>query len=235
MRHLALLFLFFTVDFSKNVAVMENAWMDGDRAALQSTIESFRTMQAAEPKARTAYALGYAEQRLAHTRGVPPDEQKTLLTDAAAQFEAVIKLEPKNGEAHALLASALGSLIGLEKMRGMTLGPRANEEMENALALEPNNPRVLLQAGLSAFHKPVEYGGGIDIAEPLLRRAVSIFAQEPSDRPWPNWGRFESHMFLGMLLDKAGKKESARSEYEAALAIAPQSPWARAILQTRSK
>jgi len=238
MKRLALLVLLLAAvaargdDFSKSVAAMENAWLRDDAAALSDSIQA---LQKLPPSPRVAYAIGYAERRLSHIPTVPAPDRSAAIADAAARFEEVIKAEPKNGEAHALLASCLGWMIGFDKSRGMELGPRASGESQKALMLEPNNPRVLLLAGTSTLMTPEEYGGGAEKAEPLLRRAVSLFTQEPADRPWPNWGRFESHIWLGQLLDKAGKRDAARSEYEAALAIAPHSHWARAKLEPRSK
>jgi tetratricopeptide (TPR) repeat protein len=235
MHTLAFMLILFATDFSRTTASIEDAWIGGDHVALRAAIDSLKAAHAADPKPRTAYAIGYAERRLSYLIETPAAEKKVLLTDAVAQFEEVIKAEPKNAEAHALLASSLGSMIGLNPKLGMTLGRRSGDEMQNAIELEPNNPRVLLLAGVAAFYKPPEYGGGVEVAEPLLRRAASVFAQEPADRPWPNWGRFESHIFLGQLLEKLGKNADARTEFEAALALQPRSPWARAILQAHSK
>lgn len=222
-------------DFSNAVASLEKGWLNDDAAAVRESLETLKAMHAAAPKARTAYAAGYAARRLAYMQGTPATDQNALLTEAKTRFEEVIALEPRNAEAHAMLASALGGMIGLDRRMAMELGPRSGQEMQKALALESNNPRVLLLAGISALHKPAEYGGGADVAEPLLRRAAQIFEQEPADRPWRNWGRFESHLWLGQILDKLGKKDDARTEYEKALALAPRSGWARAILQARNK
>ena len=109
----------------------------------------------------------------------------------------------------------------------MELGPAAQEAVAAALRLQPDNPRVLLQAGSNTFHTPAEYGGGLDQAEALLRRWVSAFDREPADRPWPNWGRFDAHVWLGQVLAAKGDKAGARREYQAALAIQPQSGWVK--------
>ena len=219
-------------DFSKAIAAMENAWSSDDAAALS---ESMQALKKLPPGARVTYAIGYAARRLSHIPTVPKADREAALNDAVARFEELIKAEPKNAEAHALLSSCLGWMIGFDKSRAMELGPRAALEAQQALTLEPNNPRVVLLAGTSTLMKPTEYGGGAEKAEPLLRHAASLFSQEPEDRPWPNWGRFESHLWLGQLLDKLGKPDAARTEYEAALAISPHSHWARAMLQPRSK
>ncbi len=219
-------------DFSKQVNALERAWMSDDGAAIKASMDA---LQKLPPGTRVTYAIGYAERRMAFLRTVPQADRMALMTDAIARFEAVIKAEPSNGEAHALLASCLGAMIGFDRMLAKDYGRRSGTEMDQALSLEPNNPRVLVLAGISAFLKPEEYGGGPEKAEPLLRRAASILAQEPEDRPWPNWGRFDAHMWLGQLLDKIGRHDDARTEYEAVLTIAPQSQWARAILHAQAK
>jgi tetratricopeptide (TPR) repeat protein len=217
-------------DFSPTIASMERAWMNDDGAALSESIQALKNLP---PSPRATYALGYAERRLAYIRAVAKADRAAAMADAVAQFEELVKSDPKNAEARALLASCLGSMIAFEPRRAMELGPRAGIEMQRALALGPNNPRVLLLAGLSALMKPEEYGGGAEKAEPLLRQAASVFSQEPEDLPWPNWGRVEAHIWLGQLLDKIGKHDAARTEYETAVRIAPHAQWPRAMLQAR--
>jgi tetratricopeptide (TPR) repeat protein len=237
MKRLASLFLFLAVsaaargdDFSKAIASIEKAWMNDDGAALSESIQVLKTLP---PAPRVTYAIGYADRRLAYIRSVTKADRAAAMTEAVARFEEVVKSDPKNAEGHALLASCLGSMIGFEPGRAMELGPRAGMEMMQALMLGPNNPRVLLLAGQSTLFKPEEYGGGAEKAEPLLRQAASIFSQEPEDLPWPNWGRVEVHIWLGQLLDKIGKRDAARTEYETAAKIAPKAQWPRAMLQSR--
>jgi Flp pilus assembly protein TadD len=112
----------------------------------------------------------------------------------------------------------------------MTLGPRASSSIDRAVALEPENPRIVLQQGVSAFHTPGMFGGGADKAERLLRRCVELFAREPRDKAWPNWGRADAHAWLGQVRAKRGDRGAARAEYERALAIAPEFGWVRYVL-----
>jgi tetratricopeptide (TPR) repeat protein len=150
-------------------------------------------------------------------RGVEMDEKKTLIVSARSHLEAALKANPKNAEAHALLSSILGSEIGLAPIRAMVLGPQSSMERDTSLRLEPANPRVLLLAGTNLLHTPEMYGG----------------AAEPAQRPWPNWGRYDAHVWLGQVLEKNDKRDAARAEYEEALKLAPQSGYVRAILLPR--
>ena len=71
------------------------------------------------------------------------------------------------------------------------------------------------------------------IANPDATRpcqALTRFDQEGARAPWPNWGRFDAHVWLGQALAARGDKAGARSEYEKALAIAPGSNWVKLSL-----
>ena len=171
----------------------------------------------------------YGAWRLSTVPGVPPAEAGTVLKGADKNLRALLKLNPKSGEAFALLAS----VVGLEIRYGgnkMALGPEAMELRESAVKLEPGNPRIVLQSAVTLFHTPAEYGGGPDKAEPSLRQAIALFEREPAGRPWPNWGRFDAHAWLGQVLAARGDKAGARAEYNLALAAWPQSGWVKYVL-----
>lgn len=203
--------------------------------------EQLRAIRAELPKAEAPnaallhYARGYVARNLAFARGVSADERKALLEEAVASLEEAVRLDSRNAEAHALLGSSYGSLIGSAPERGAELGGKAREALEKAMQLEPHNPRVHLLHGTSAFHRPAEFGGGAERAEPHLRKALSLFANEPPMKPWPNWGRYEAHLYLGMSLEKMQRLDLARAEYEEALVIAPDSEYVRQVLIPRTR
>jgi tetratricopeptide (TPR) repeat protein len=171
----------------------------------------------------------YGAWRLSTVPGVPPAEIAAVLKTADKNLRDVLKANPKSAEAGALLAS----VVGLEIRYGgnkMALGPQAQSLREQALKLEPGNPRVVLQAAITTYHTPAEYGGGPDKSEAGLRQAVALFEREPAGRPWPNWGRFDAHAWLGQVLAARGDKAGARAEYNLALTAWPQSGWLKYVL-----
>jgi tetratricopeptide (TPR) repeat protein len=176
-------------------------------------------------------AAAYGAWRLSTIPGVQPAESITLLKNAEKDLHDLLKVNAKSGEAYALLASVLGQMIrfsaGANKME---LGPEAQRMREQALRLEPNNPRVVFQNAVTLFHTPAEYGGGPDKAEAGLRQALALFEREPAGKPWPNWGRFDAHAWLGQALAARGDKAEARNEYDRALAIWPNSAWVKNVL-----
>src|ERR1700730_17801111 len=80
-------------DLATAIAGVEKAWMGNEHAARRATIQPLKAIHDAAPDARDAYALGYAERRLAFMTEVPAGERKALLEDAVVRFEEVSKLD----------------------------------------------------------------------------------------------------------------------------------------------
>jgi tetratricopeptide (TPR) repeat protein len=208
------------------------------RAATSDSPTELRTLRAdllrasTKPAGREAdalahYGIAYLASRMAFLQGVPNKERDDLLADGVQRLQAVLKANPRDVEAHVLLGALYGSQIARSPIRGMTLGRSANDELERAATLAPDNPRLHLQQGISFFNTPAMFGGSTDKAERSLRRSIELFQREPADRPWPNWGRLDAHAWRGQVLLEKGDRGGARAEYDKALAIAPQSGWVR--------
>jgi hypothetical protein len=213
-----------------------------ERAALDGATKELRTLRAdfvqrlttspqSIDEAQIRYAIAYSAWRMVNLPDVPGDERAQLLDDAVSQLQQVIKRNAKDAEAHALLGSVYGLQIAASPIiRGMTLGPRASGSLDRAADIDGGNPRVLLLQGVGAFNTPAMFGGGVDKAERLLRRSLDRFAAEPADKAWPNWGRFDAHVWLGQALVDKGDKAGARAEYDKARGLAPNSGWLRYVL-----
>ena len=173
------------------------------------------------------YTVAYAAWRVAFSPSVNAKDQMMLLDDAIVQLREAIKGDARFAEAMGLLSAVDGAKIAHAPELGMTLGPESSLVLNKALGIEPNNPRLLVLRGQGLFNTPPEYGGSIKDAETALRRAVQTFDQESATKPWPNWGRFDAHAWLGQALAARNDKAGARAEYEKALAIAPESAWVR--------
>ena len=208
---------------ASDAAVLRGAIADADRLADVTGLDREREL--------ALNGAAYGAWRLSAIPGVQPAESLKALQGAEKDLHDLLKIDPRSGEAHALLASVLGQRIrfsgGGNKRE---LGPQAQDAREQALKLEPNNPRVVLQNAVTLYHTSAEYGGGPDKAEPGLRQAIALFEREPAGRPWPNWGRFDAHAWLGQVLAARGDKSGARGEYDKALAVWPNSGWVKNVL-----
>jgi tetratricopeptide (TPR) repeat protein len=213
---------------------LERASMNGAVAELRTVRGELLRLLAAKPEpARerlVQYSLAYIASRMVFNPQTPEREQGDLLADAVTRLQAVVSANPKDAEAHALLGAVYGLQIAMSPLKGMLLGPRAGAALGRAASLEPDNPRVLLQQAINAYNTPALFGGSVDEAERLLRRSLERFAKQPADAPWPSWGPFYAHAWLGQALLHKGNRAGARAEFDRALAIAPGSGWVRYVL-----
>jgi tetratricopeptide (TPR) repeat protein len=222
-------------DFESVVARLETAALASDVAVVKDARLACLRMLAgsgvsADRVAQLRYAVAYAGWRLAFVPTMAAREKGDLLTDAKTQLDAVIAASPRHAEALGLLSAVYGAQIANNPDLGMSLGPASGEMIGRALALEPQNPRLLVFRGQSQFHTPPEYGGSVRDAEATGRQALQRFEQEPATKPWPNWGRFDAHVLLGQALADRRDNAGARAAYDAALKIAPNSAWVKFAL-----
>lgn len=156
-------------------------------------------------------------------------EVPALMEKARPLLEQSNSLKPMP-ETHALLASVLGRMIGADPQQAMTLGPQSQQEMEEAVATGPNNPRVWLLRGISSIFTPAEYGGGLSIAEGQLDKAIEFFNNDHPVAPAPSWGRAEAYAWLGQVLQQENKPADAAAAYDKALALEPNYSCVKSVL-----
>jgi len=176
------------------------------RAVAANSADQLEQLREPLRNANARYELAYVDWRLYTMLSGNREMQKRVsvyLPEAERQLKELLAANPSDAEAHALLCTVYGQEIGTSPFKGMTIGPKASREIEAAQKLAPDNPRVVLQAGISAFHAPKAFGGGKEKAEREFRRAETLFAAEPADPPWPNWGKAD----LKVWLDKVAAKQ----------------------------
>jgi len=213
------------------VSRIDRAVATSDGASLAQArrdLERFADEGAIDPDL-ARYTLAYIDWRAGGTLPHKDKKRKGLLRNAESTLRTLVEDDPSNAEAYALLGTVIGDQI-TGGWKGMTLGPKASKALKRASELEPDNPRVVLQSGISAFFTPKTFGGGIEKAEENLRRAQQLFADEPATKPWPNWGRVDVYAWLGQVLAKQGDLEGAREVYRKGLEIDPEHRWIRETL-----
>lgn len=117
--------------------------------------------------------------------------QKDLILDRAQELlDRALELEPKESELHVLQAFLYPSRILVDPMgRGMTYIEKMFTELETAKSLNSENPRIYYLDGINKLNLPPSFGGGADVAKPILDEALTKFeAFENNDPLWPNWG-----------------------------------------------
>lgn len=203
-------------------------------AARDATRRLLQRAPTEEDRRPLRYLLAYANWRLLGTHP-PPDgnERDALADEAESMLAANLAGNEADVEAQALLGAVYGMKIGSSTWRGMTLGRRAGRALDAARAIDERNPRFLLLRGLDIYHRPAMFGGGLERAERWFRAAVGFFAAQPSDPPWPNWGRLDAHAWLGRTLARLGDVDAAREQYAKVLEAEPDHAFVRDFLLPR--
>ena len=145
------------------------------------------------------------------------------INSAVRHLEAVVELNPTNGEGWALLALAYVHKITVRPFRGPSLGRKFDRSMERAIEIDPNNPRIKLMKAIADYELPGIVGGSKKRAERLLKEAILIFADEVVEDPFePSWGYDQAYARLGIVYMDRGDLENARNAFEQALEINPE-------------
>jgi hypothetical protein len=215
-------------------AAIDSASAREDWAGLQSAASLAERMSARDSgNALLQHYRGYALFRLALIASRRSDRSpiRGLLSEADRILEASASSLPL-AETHALRASVLGQLIGLNRnpLVAMRLGPRSGAEMKRALELAPENPRVWLIRGINSMHTPRMWGGGLAQAEEYLLKARALFAADTARAPLPTWGKADVEIALGQVHLLLHREHDARDDFARALLLQPRNAWVRDTL-----
>lgn len=139
--------------------------------------------------------LPYYYASLARVRTAFMQKDKSKIDPIVDEAEALEKkadaLNPDQAEILCLKSLIASARIAVDpQTRGMQYGPEAGQLLQQAQSIAPNNPRVTLLLGQSAFYTPAQWGGGKDKAKPLLEKAIQQFSTfKPATDLSPNWGK----------------------------------------------
>ncbi len=181
------------------------------------------------------YYIALADYRIADHLLAAGEENKGAASEhlkaTVEHLQKATEINPQAAEAYALLSSAYGRQIGLNPIKGMTLGRKARKSLKKAAQLAPDNPRVVLCTAISDFNTPGMFGGSKEKGLQGFRRAAELFAQEePTDPIHPVWGHSRTYAWLGLAYQDRGELAPARAAFAKALAINPDFSWVKNVL-----
>lgn len=174
------------------------------------------------------YYLGYADWRLSSLAyvAVGPPLQTQLLERAIASLETAVQKRPEFPDAHALLATCIGTLMGLDRSRMEALLPRLRGAWQGALPAVGSNPRVTMLRAMNLMFAPPEYGGSRDKGLELWRQAIQLFEKDRPEPLMPDWGQAEALAWLGGAHLYVNQPQDAVPLFERAVALRPDFWWA---------
>ena len=223
------------------------AAVDSIRLSIESAVDSgdLVGVEASVALIDRALALYPADAMLLHYRGYALYRAGTLVFGrygsgrARPYFEqAANVLEPLSRgttipETHALLSAVYGMQIATSRVpmvAGIRLGSKSNSAMDRALAAAPQNPRAWIIRGIGAFNTPKSFGGGLGNAASYLKKGLTLLDTDAPAAPLPRWGRADAHAWLGQVYAKEDRRDEARAEFQAALALQPRNAWITTVL-----
>jgi tetratricopeptide (TPR) repeat protein len=113
------------------------------------------------------------------------DENSTRINTFCDKAETL----DKNSEIYVLRnMSATQQMLVDPQTRWQTYGMKASAYLQEAIKLNPDNPRIYYLQGESLLGTPPAFGGGKDKAKPLFEKAIAMFKVDKPKPMWPNWG-----------------------------------------------
>lgn len=122
------------------------------------------------------------------------DKAETLINKAEA-------LSANNSEIYIVKKMIASLRLMADPMsRFRQYGPIAEEALQTAMKLNPENPRVYLLQAEDKYFTPEQYGGSKIEAKILFETATKKYESfKPASSLDPNWGRGTTQYFLGQL------------------------------------
>jgi hypothetical protein len=110
-------------------------------------------------------------------------------------------LSQNNSEIYAAKKMAATLRMMVDPMsRYMQYGAKAQEALETAKKLNPENPRIYLLEGEDKFYTPEQFGGSKTEAKKLFDEALKKYDSfKPASDIDPNWGKNMVEYFLNQI------------------------------------
>jgi hypothetical protein len=223
------------------VEQIKRADYEGDRAALKRLHGELTPAPDNKMLAsRELYWRGFALWRRAingFNETPTPKDLEEDLNSAITDFNDSLAQDPAFAESKIAAGSCYGYLVYLNmkgQARMQELIQHSSPLLKEAMAADPDNPRLLWVLGPIRWSSPPERGGGQDKAFDLYNRGLDIIRKTPatSDPLQPSWGEPE------LLMNRAWSHlhrttpdlKAAQADAAAALALVPYWHYVRDIL-----
>ena len=130
-----------------------------------------------------------------------------------------------DAEVVSLLGALYGIKVAMNPELGSLLGSQNISLTSKALGIEPDNPRVLLQKGISKFNSPDFVGGSKKEALKFFIQSVQLFENQTENETNIDWGYLDALAWLGIAHSSLGDFEAAITAYNKAVEVEPDFAW----------
>jgi tetratricopeptide (TPR) repeat protein len=198
---------------------LERARDTQDRAALDGIVNQAAADAQKKPgDAQTQYRLALASSYSAEVAIEVGDKARAR---AAAESgiqaaERAIALDARTSEWHRVLGTLCAQSITSNPLSALKYGRCAQDEINKAIELDPKAALNYVGRGVGNYYLPAAMGGSVDAGIKDLRKAISLDARLA-----------DAHLWLGVVLRKAGQNAEAHQELQKAVDLAPARVWAK--------
>lgn len=203
---------------------------DVEHASLRNDLDRLTALRAEAEQQDDTFVAAFLEYRIGIAANVAEDPKlaKRSLKRSAKILRSSLKDQPDSVPHLTLLAHVYGMQIGMNPMKGMTLGPKQHALIERAVEIDPDNAHTLMVKGVSDFNTPSMFGGSKSDALAMLDRAIKAFDATPD----AEWGVAEAWVWRALTLDAMERRADAVEALNTALSLEPDYAWARFILRS---
>lgn len=181
----------YTQYMTQTVALLDTARAGATFARASNTFE--RIAANAPNEWLPAYYHAYCQMMLALDKmeSGKPEECGAHLEKAQESLTSAAALSANNSEILALQAYVYqGRLWGDPMTNGPIYAPKAQQVLQEAMRIDPANPRPHYLMGQQLLFTPEFYGGGGKAALPWLEKAEALFeSAQPASALHPRWGK----------------------------------------------
>jgi tetratricopeptide (TPR) repeat protein len=229
---------------------IQYAYYTNDERALNNVLGSLKPRPGAEAEeaandvSTRAYFRALAHYRIAQVQASAQKSQaRKAIDECADEADRAIESLPRvpvgldetpanrsmRAEAYALRTACV--LAGREMSSIPFGGGRIGSRIDEAVKLEPRNPRVRLVEALVMFERAGKDADRKATAVRSLRAVTEMFEQARAQvSTTPEWGAAEAYAFLGRALIDQRDAVGAREALERALLFAPDYAFARRLM-----
>ncbi|MBK7432723.1 MAG: hypothetical protein IPI66_01765 [Chitinophagaceae bacterium] len=172
-----------------NLAAIDTSFRNP--ASLVSLSNNFERIANAEKSQWLPYY--YAAYCQVHAGYVDADKSRSdaYADKASALIAKADSLAPKNSEISCIKSMIASCHMMVNPMqRYMEYGQEVSSFMDEAMELDPANPRPYLLKGQGLKYTPEQFGGGCSTAKPVLQTSLDKYgAFTPLSELHPNWGK----------------------------------------------
>lgn len=219
-----------------------NAWQ---AEPFQGAVEVFKQAEELDPgNYMTDYwqgaALFYLASYYLHAREQDRNQRQgeSTVDEGILVLTRAIERNPAYSESYALRGVLRGMKIKLNTWAVFSHGPGVQADRDQALKLNPENPRVHYLTGVSLWMSPEIFGGGAKQALAHFLKAEELFEAEANKERMPlepAWGYCTCLSFIGDVYAKQGEWQQAYRYYQKSLMANPQDQRAQEGLERISQ